>query len=208
MSTKTRQGAELAATGQPSPAQWPLWSPSTVGALREAIAAYVLSHQDRVRAIARRKLTASARQVFDSEEVVSSVLRRLDGMAMRGSLRTTSEAELWGLIRAIAQNTAVSKTQLIERTRDLLTEEGAYAQRLLERLDACDGDDEATLIVQRMLLSFKDATDRQLLVLIMRGATHKAIGGLLGISEEASRARWKKARDALNTRFAEGLLDG
>jgi hypothetical protein len=168
----------------------------------------VLAHQDRIRAIARRKLTANARQVCDSEEVVSSVLRRLDTMAMRGSFRPHSEAELWGLIRAIARNTAVSKTQLIERTRALICEEGDYAHLFLERLNACAGDDEVTLLVQRMLLSLKDPIDRQLLVLVMRGAAHRAIGGLLGISEEASRRRWKDVRDDLVARFAQGALDG
>src|SRR5262249_12533541 len=77
--------------------------------VREMIAAYGLENKERVRAIARRKLTPTSRRVFDSEEVLSSVLRRLDGMAVRGTLRPHSEAELWALIEAIARNTTVSK---------------------------------------------------------------------------------------------------
>src|SRR5207247_1975659 len=99
--------------------------------IRTAIAEYVLEHRDKIRAIARRKLTATTRRVFDSEEVISSVLRRLDVMAERGSLRPRSETELWALIEAIARNTAVSKTRLIERTTRMLREDGAYALALL-----------------------------------------------------------------------------
>lgn len=175
--------------------------------VRAAIARYVLAHKDRVRAMARRKLTAATRRVADSEEVLSSVLRRLDAMALRGSLRFNSEAELWGLIEAIARNTAVSKTRLIERARNLLTQDGPYATELLKRLNACATDDEATLLVHRMLGCLKGGEDRQLAALVLRGASHRAIGDLLGFSEVASRQRWKRIRDELVERFREGAVD-
>ena len=180
----------------------------TAAQTRAAIAAYVLEHKDRVRSIARNKLTRNTRRVFDSDEVLSSVLRRLDGMAVRGTLMPHSEAELWGLIEAIAQNTAVSKTRLIERARNMVTDDGPYAYELLKRLNACETDDEATLLVNRMLMSLPHGPDRQITVMFLRGATHRAIGDILGISEEASRQRWHRIRSELARRFQEGSIDG
>lgn len=193
--TQTGLAALLACAGSPHDA-------------RAALASYLLEHRDRIRQVAGRKLTKSARRVFDSEEVVSSVLRRLDGMAVRGTLRPHSEAELWALIEAIARNTAVSKTRMIERARELLTDEGPYAYELLKRLNACATDDEATLLVNRMLMSLRSGPDRQLTIMVLRGASHRAIGDILGLTEEASRQRWKRIRDELTQRFLEGTIDG
>jgi hypothetical protein len=174
---------------------------------RTWVARFVMDNADQVRALARRKLTRNTRRVFDSEDVLSSVLRRLDQMAVRGTLRLRSEAELWPLIEAIARNTAVSKTRMIERARNFLTDDAAYANELLKRLNSCPGDDEATLLMLRMTVSLKNPQDRQLVTLVHRGASHRVIGSVFGITAEASRQRWKKVRDELCRRFAEGALD-
>ena len=175
---------------------------------RQSIAEYLISHRDRIRAVARRKLTANARSVFDSEDVFSSVLRRVDTMMDAGTLRPRSVAELWALIDAITRNNAINRTRLIERARALLAEEGPYAQSLLDRLTRYTTDDEATVLMYRMMGCLKDENDRQVLSLHLRGATHKAIAGLLGISEDASRQRWRAVRGALQEKLSQGALDG
>lgn len=177
------------------------------GSTRDALAKFVASNSDRIRAIARRKLTSGTRAVFDSEDVLVSVMRRLDDMALKGRLRPRSEGEVWALITAIAQNTAVSKTRLIERAREALAEDGQFAALFLNRLNSCGNDDEATLLVHRMLMSIADSDDRHLLSLVLRGANHAAIAGLLGVSEPASRQRWMRLRRDLAERFEQGLLD-
>lgn len=173
---------------------------------REAIARYVLSHESQIRAIARRKLTQAARSTFDSEDVMASVLRRVDQLALNGVLRPDNEGELWSLIKTIASNTAVTKTRLIERTRFLLTEDGAYAYYLLQRLNACGSDDEAQLLVLRMASTLKSERSRQILLLRLRGATHEAISGMLGMSEGACRQQWMETRQELQAAFEGGNL--
>lgn len=175
---------------------------------RGAVARYLLANEARIRAIARRKLTARTRSVFDSEDVFSSVLRRVDVLAQAGRLRLQSEAELWGLIEAIARNNAVSRSCLMERARFRLTEDGPYAYELLKRLDSLCTDDEVTVLVFRMMLALDSEADRHLLALLLRGANHRAIGGLLGFSEEASRQRWARIRRELLKLFSEGGIDG
>jgi DNA-directed RNA polymerase specialized sigma24 family protein len=175
---------------------------------RGAIARFLIDHQDRIRAVARRKLSANARTVFDSEDVFSSVLRRVDTMVESGTLRPRSVAELWALIDTITRNNAINRTRLIERARALLSDEGAYAQSLLDRLCRYSTDDEATILLYRMMGCLRDDTDRQVLTLHLRGATHRAIASLLNISEDASRQRWRTIRNLLQEKFSEGSLDG
>lgn len=182
--------------------------PPSDPSVRDLVASFVLQHSDTIRYIARTKLTAGTRSVFDSEDVLGSVLRRLDGMAERGDLRPRSEGELWALITAIARNTAVSKTRLIERTRALLARDGPCAHELLMRLNRCEGDDQAAALVARMARSLDSSSDRQILLLILRGASAAAIASLLGITEAAASQRWAKIKRALADRFARGLIDG
>lgn len=174
---------------------------------RAALAKFVLENEAKVRAIARRKLPTD-RAVFDSEEILSSVLRRLDTMAHSGIFAPRSAEELWGLIKAIASRTAVDRRRLIERARNFLTEDGAYAYELLKRLNACPTDDDALMLLLRIMMSIKNQTDRQLFALLHRGASHRAIAAALKITEEASRQRWAVLRRELAARFEEGRLDG
>ncbi len=183
------------------------FAPAAGESPRTFVARFVMANGEQIRAIARRKLGRPSRRVTDSEDVLSSVLRRLDEMGARGTLRLRSERELWGLIEAIACNAAVSKVRMIERARNFLTEDGRYANQLLSRLNDCEGDDEVTLLLLRMTASLRNPEDRQILTLMHRGANHRAIGSLLGTSEQASRQRWKRIREELCERFAKGVLD-
>jgi DNA-directed RNA polymerase specialized sigma24 family protein len=174
--------------------------------VRRAVAQFSMENSDKIRAIARRKLTMATRAVHDSEDVLSSVMRRLDCMAAVGELRPRSEKDLWGLIAVIARNCAVSRTRLIERAKELLTEDGPLAYEVMRRLNACRGDEEATILVRRMMASLPESRDRQILDLQFRGATHAAIAGLLGISVDACRHRWMAIRRKLAEWFAKGGL--
>src|SRR4051812_6797758 len=79
---------------------------------RAMVAQYLMENGDRIRAIARRKLTTRTKSVFDSEDVLSSVLRCLDALASRGGLLVQTEEELWALVATVTRNNAVNRTRL------------------------------------------------------------------------------------------------
>lgn len=175
---------------------------------RQAVAEFLLANRDLIRSIARQKLSRAARSVFDSEDVFSSVLRRLDLLVHRRGLVLDSEDAFWGLIAVVARNTAISKTQLIEQMRIRLTEDGPYAYEFLKRLNACKDDDDAAVLVYRMMLSLPSGTDRQILALRQKGSSHAAIAAAMKTTEQAMRQRWKRISDELAARFKGGELDG
>lgn len=175
---------------------------------RERVADYLRGKEQEIRSVARRRLTRNTRGTHDSEDVYSSVLRRLDELASRGEVRPRSESELWALAKTIASNTAVSKTRLAERARALVAEDGSYARSLLDRLQAANGDDEAMLLLLRLAQSCDNSDDRQILFLRMRGAGYKVIAETLGISSDACRQRWRVLRAKLDHLIRSGALDG
>jgi hypothetical protein len=157
----------------------------------------MLSYQDRIRAVARRNISAPSRNITDSEDIFGSVCRRVDEMARAGLINARSDAELWLLIKSLASNTRLEKRRLIERVNALVDEDGEYARSLVQRLSNCGSDDEADLLIRRLAAKLRPGADRQMLFLLLRGASHRVVAEHLGISEQASRQRWATIRATL-----------
>jgi DNA-directed RNA polymerase specialized sigma24 family protein len=174
--------------------------------LRDLVARWVMEREDMIRAIARRRLTGQTRAVFDSEDVFATVLKRMDELAARGVLRVDSARELTALLTQIVRNSAANKSRLIERSRRLIREDGDYAVALLARLQRCQDDDEATLIVCRMMSWLDTPEARQILGLRLRGMTHGAIAQAMDSTDTAIRKRWESIRVVLMQRIEQGEL--
>jgi DNA-directed RNA polymerase specialized sigma24 family protein len=198
---------EFQETAMGAPEKGVAWSPDLAND-RIGVARYLIERQDLIRAAARRKLSSHTRSVFDSEDVLSSVLRRVDSMVTEGRLRPRSEAELWALVNTIAANNAMNRSRLIERARSFLDEDAEYVQELLQRLNTYTTDDEAELLVHRMMACLTAQEDRHLFVMYLRGASLSVIAGTLHIEDDTCRHRWRKIRKTLQERFREGVLDG
>lgn len=199
------RSVSLGTAPQLTPAQGPASFPEK-DLSREDVARFVLRHESTIRQIARRKLTQATKAVFDSEDVMASVLRRMDKLAHDGALRPRSEGELWALIRTIASNTAVSRTRMMERARILLTEDGSYAYDFVQRLNACSTDDEAHLLVLRMAGSFSSERSRHIFLMRVRGASHAAIAALLNITDGSCRQQWLQMCKELKAAFSGGTF--
>ncbi len=174
---------------------------------RAQVASFIATNERRIREMARAKIQATHRATLDSQEVFASVARRLDRLASGAGVRPRSEAELWALVRCVTANTAIEKNRLVARAKALEVSEGEYARQLSRRLDGCATDDEATLLVQRMALCLGDAVERQIMFLLLRGASFPAIAAALGTTEGAVRRRWCRLKHELEGRFADGFFD-
>lgn len=175
-------------------------------AVRDWVAHWVIAHEGMIRRIARDRLTTSARAVYDSEDVFATVLKRMDDLASRGALRLDSSHELTALLATIVRRSAANKSRLIERSRRLAREDGEYATLLLARLENCEDDDEATLVVCRMMSWLDGAENRQILGLRLRGLTHSAVAQALGMNATAVRQRWVTIKRTLMERMERGEL--
>lgn len=174
--------------------------------VRGKLARFVLLLAPEIRAAARRKLTKSARTVTDSEDVLSTVLRRVDRLVTEGCFRPQSDEDIHGLVMTVARNAAISKTRLAERAKRLLREDGDYTWWLVRRSEMCRTDEDASSLLNRMMWYLSSERERQVFALRLRGASHRTIGQLLGVSETAVREQWRRMRQELQAAF-EGTVD-
>jgi len=176
---------------------------------REQFAAFVLEHGDRVKAIARRKIRTSARSAFGSDDVLSTVLRRLDVLAAEGLVRAQNEAQLWVLVRSIAENVSLERGRLLESTLNRTGDDAAFWSQIHQDFRRKTGDDEEAFIrLYELLMMLEDQNDRQLFMLRLRGVNHKVIAQQLGISSDAVRQRWHKVVTQLRKRLTQAGNDG
>jgi DNA-directed RNA polymerase specialized sigma24 family protein len=168
---------------------------------RAAAAEFVQRYGPLIRRRVRGKMRAAMRRLFDSQDIISTLGRRLDVYIHSGRFNANSERELWALVLRIAENSVVEKARVFA---SLQAKEGAdspFAAAVLGRLHAADrhaaGGSEVEL--DRLLESLPNPIDRQIATLWALGHTHRQIAEELGLSEEQTRQRWARARAAMRS---------
>jgi DNA-directed RNA polymerase specialized sigma24 family protein len=174
---------------------------------REHLARLLVEALPRLRVAARRGLTARTKSVYDSPDVASSVLRRMDLLAHEGRLDTLTDDEVIRFALTVASNRAVSRTRTMERLATMMAEDGRYAQLVRDRVGRCEDDEQAALFLCRIAASIDDGVARQLFMLRWKGLTSDMIGQVLGISPEAVRQRWSTLRHKLAAQLETGVFD-
>lgn len=157
---------------------------------RDELASFVLRNKARIEAIARRKLRPAARTSYGSEDVLSTVLRRLDALAERGLVRAQSEAQLWALINSIAENVSLHRSRLLESLRVRSGDDADFWQAMHADMRQTREDEDAFVRIYELLAMLDDQDQRQMFMMRLRGAGHRVIAQHLGISEDAARQRW------------------
>lgn len=176
---------------------------------REELAAFVLEHSERVRAIARRKLRPSTRGAFGSDDVLSTVLRRLDALAAGGLVRAESEAQLWALVRSIAENVSLQRERLLESTLNRSGEDAVFWSQVHKDFRRNSTDDEGAFVrLYELLMTLHDPDQRQLFMFRLRGVSHKVIAQYLDTTPDAIRQRWHSVAKQLRSHLASEGSDG
>lgn len=173
--------------------------------LRVHMAHFVLENEVQIRALARRRLDERVRSVVDSEDVLSSVLRRADAFCAEKKFAATSEEELRAFIHTVALHTSITKLRLAQRIKQMFAEGELALDTAQQQVAQCESDTEASLLVSRMMLALSDPEQSYYFALRLRGASHQSIANLLGISADAARHRWATIVRTLRTLFESPL---
>jgi DNA-directed RNA polymerase specialized sigma24 family protein len=173
---------------------------------REAAAEFVARFGPRIRRRVRGKLGPAMRRLFDSQEIMSTLGRRLDTFVGSGRLRAGSMPELWALLFRLADNSLVDKARVF---RGLEAKEGAdspFAHRMAARLRESERlDPDGPLIeIDRAMSSLQDPVDREILSLWLQGSSHNEIAGSVGLAPTAVRKRWQGIRERLRELYESG----
>ncbi len=165
---------------------------------RKAAAEFLDRFAPRIRRRVRGRLRPAMRRLFDSQEILSTLARRLDLFVLGGKLTATSEAQLWSLVFTMAQNAVVDKARLFGRLRAAENSDD-FARLLDQRLENAEqvNEDGAAVELERIFTALEDRTDREILSLWLHDTPHHMTAQLVGLKPAAVRKRWETIRRRL-----------
>lgn len=175
---------------------------------REAAARFVLRNEHKIRRRIRWKLGPRARRLMDSNDIVSSLARRLDSYVRDQKLHAPTEAALWRYIMDIALSTTVNKDKSVARSLRLERRDSPWGRATLERSRSEQNESEVRSQenVASALSELIDPTDKQILTLWLMDADYAAISQDVGLSLPAVRKRWQRIRERLRTAYEEDRI--
>ena len=166
---------------------------------REAVAEFVCRYGDLIRLRIRDKLGPKLRRVLDSEDVLSTVTRRLDHLVRDRAIRAGSDAELWSLIAAIANHAVAENARAARREQNTLesTTRNDVAPPTVEEGPRPQGAVDGALA--DVVGALQDETDRRILWGRLHDHPHEQIAAELGSTPSAVRMRWSRIRRLLRS---------
>ncbi len=149
------------------------------------------------------KLGPHLRRHFDSADILSTVLRRLDVYVEGRNLVATTEQEFWSLILQIAQNAVIDKLRVLQRLDRIEDEDGAVARSLARRLRQAErqGAEQSEIELASAFDVLDSDDDKRILWLWLNGVGHQQIAGILGMTPDNARKRWERIRRKLRDSY-------
>jgi DNA-directed RNA polymerase specialized sigma24 family protein len=172
---------------------------------RGASAAFITRYGPQIRRRIRGKLSPGMRRIFDSQEILSTLGRRLDHYVKSGKLEARNEAQLWSLVLRMANNAVVDKARVFRRLERVEDEDSPFAHELSSRLRTAEQarKEGAEIEIETALNVLTDRVDRMILSMWLNGTQHKTIAVYVDLAPTAVRKRWQKIRETLHGRFLE-----
>jgi len=167
---------------------------------REAVGAFLGLYGPLIRRRARGKLHASLRRIYDSQDILSTVGRRLDACVRDRKLTAESEGEFWSFVFRTVQNSLIEKSRLVDSLCRKEGEDSEFAASMLRRMregEKNQSDDESEVDLTELLAALPSDTDRTITTLWCMGLTHPQIAEHLDLPHDHVRKRWQRARAIL-----------
>ena len=152
---------------------------------RERLAEFILSHE----AALRRRIGAEVRGSpgVDADDVFSTILRRVDYAAAKGSFQPRSNPETWGFVTQVVKRAVARHRRRAARFAQAVR---GFAREVEPWDEPPSGDDRAELAAIIHELERTRPQDAELIQHRLRGRRWKEISATMGVSEEALRQRW------------------
>lgn len=166
----------------------------------DAAAEFVRSHEALIRRRMRHKLGSALRRTVDSEDLVSTLSRRLYVYMSSTRIEARSTEQLLALLMTIAQRSVNDKLRVLRRA-ERESEPDVRLAALLRQGGPDAGPGPNSPGVDELLDRLESDTDREITRLWLRGMDHAEIGVALGISHTSVRKRWERIRAKLRRTF-------
>lgn len=175
----------------------------------DAVGEFFTEYGPVVRAHYRRKIGRQMQRLVDSQDLLSTILRRLC-LRLRGTgIRAENHKQFWALVYRIGNDAIVDRIQVVDRLREMEAQGSEFARAMSERLMTSgphadrDFAEQLSLVLDRI----ESSIDRELLVLWLHGHGLSDAGAILGLNPAAVRKRWQRLREAIRRDLkAEGSV--
>jgi DNA-directed RNA polymerase specialized sigma24 family protein len=164
---------------------------------REAAAEFIACFGQRVRRRIQGRLRPGVRRLFDSQEIVSTLARRLDLLVQGGKLRAATENQLWALVFTMAENTVIDRNRLFERLRSVETSGKLACCQDPPHQESGSATERRSAELDRAFSALSDHTDREILSLWLQDTPHLVTARLVGLTPAAVRKRWETIKRRL-----------
>ncbi len=169
---------------------------------REAAAVFMVLNGGKIRRRIRRRLNRVVRRLFDSQDLLSTVSRRLDLYVQSGRLTARTEEELWSFLYRVVENAFIDKSRAYDRMQrserpEVAADRGALGSQGTSASEGVPGVEDDRTLIKDCLGELADPIDREILNLWLRGTPLGVIADLLGVPRARLRKRWQRIRRAL-----------
>jgi DNA-directed RNA polymerase specialized sigma24 family protein len=172
---------------------------------REAVAQFLTCYGPYIRRRVRGKLSPSMRRLFDSQELLSTLGRRLDRYVRAGRLNTMSNPQFWTLIFKMLDTAIIDKGRVMRRLNAIEGEDSPIAQAILRRMEHGEAaaSQGAEVELDELLRLLRNPTERQIVSLWLMGHSLRVIADYVGLTPQATRQRWLMIRQRLREALEE-----
>ncbi len=176
---------------------------------REAAALFATRYAPMLRRRFAGQLGPRMRRIFDSHDLMSTVVRRFDGYVQRADIQARTAVQLRVLLSQIAQTAIIEKIRVVERLQRVEGPDSEVARMVLRRIESLErrGMDGLDVTVDELLARTPGRENQQLLWLWLAGRDLVDIAAYLGISPDAVYKRWRRLRRTLREAFPEEAGD-
>ena len=149
----------------------------------------------------RSMLPGSARRFIDTQEILSTALRRVDHAICEDRMDAVHERQFFAYLNGVIRRT------MNEKFRGSVS--SSARERIASRLKAGQYNQSGVPEQARQNFieigrSIHDPIDREIVLLRGRGLLFKDIADHVGLSHDAVRKRWQQIRADLRSRFGDG----
>ncbi|MBK7405154.1 MAG: hypothetical protein IPJ41_11105 [Phycisphaerales bacterium] len=145
------------------------------------------------------------RRLVDSQDLLSTIARRLCQRVQANRVVAADSRQLWALVFRIGDDALIDRVRIVSRLRALEAADSPFVQMLRARLVGDDGPGGRGFEheMAAMLESLPTDIDRELLVLWLHGASLADAGEQLGLTPAAARKRWQRLRESIRDHWKE-----
>lgn len=150
----------------------------------------------------RLLLGDDARKITDTEDILSTAMRRIDRAIERGRLRAMSDVQFYAFVHAVIRKSILEKSRNSRRIKAREQEKimiQSSQESGADRTRNFDAD-----VVEHVGRFITDPVDRE--IVLLRGRDHSfiEIAEVVGMSPQAVRKRWSRMRATVREMIAEG----